>query len=130
MRPARSSTGAAYVRCRNTAYSFSALLPGPTSRGSLYAAAGFPSIPSSTDPSPHGDPYLSGGYNTQRFGCPDGSNVCGLQIEANFTGVRDDAISRARFAEATARVLETYLAMHWGIRLTSPAIMSRQRSQP
>ncbi len=36
----------------NTRYSFSALLQGSTSLGTLYANNGFPSIPSSSDPGP------------------------------------------------------------------------------
>ena len=97
--------------------SFSALLRGATSLGTLYANEGFPSTPSLAVPSPAGAPYFDGGYNTARHGCRDGGMVCGVQIESNFTGVRDNAASRARFADATVRVLTTYLGAHWGIRL-------------
>jgi hypothetical protein len=38
-------------------------------------------------------------------------------VEANFTGVRDNATNRQRFADATAIVLEQYLRAHWGLRL-------------
>jgi len=106
--------------------SFSALLRGPSSFGTLYSANGFPSVPSASDPSPHGDPYFSGGDNTRRHACgaeatmfggvTDGS-ICGVQIESNFVGVRDNAANRDRFGDATAVVLENYLFAHWGLKL-------------
>ncbi len=107
--------------------SFSALLRGPTSLGTLYAAQGFPSLPSSSDPRPNGDEYFNGGDNTRRHSCGSaagplggttGGMICGVQIEANFTGVRDNAANRERFADVTAQVLEQYLRVHWGLRLT------------
>jgi hypothetical protein len=107
---------------------FSALLRGPTSLGTLYANSGFPSIPSSSDPSPDGDSYFTGGDNTRRHACgaeatPYGGttagNICGVQIEANYTGVRDNATNRDRFGDATAIVLEQYLATHWALNLGS-----------
>ena len=106
--------------------SFSALLRGPTSLGTLYAAQEFPSIPSSSDPRPNGADYFNGGDNTRRHTCGNeagplggatGGLICGVQIEANFTGVRDNAANRERFADATARVLEQYLRLHWGLEL-------------
>jgi hypothetical protein len=108
---------------------FSELLRGPESLGSLYAAEGFPSLPSAADPRPSGSPYFSGGDDTRRhtcgaesaaFGGTAGRNICGVQIEANFVGVRDDAANRDRFGDATARVLERYLFQHWGLRVERP----------
>ena len=106
--------------------SFSALVRGPTSLGSLYAAQGFPSIPSSSDPRPNGADYFNGGDNTRRHTCGNeagplggttGGFICGVQIEANFSGVRDNSANRERFADATAQVLEQYLRVHWGLSL-------------
>lgn len=102
---------------RAAAASFSALLRGPTSLGTLYASHGFPSVPSSSDPRPGGDSYFTGGDDTRRHGCVTGGGICGVQVEANYTGVRDDAANRDRFGDATAVVLERYLAAHWGLRL-------------
>lgn len=108
--------------------SFSALLRGASSLGTLYANNGFPSVPSATDPGPDGDAYFSGGDNTRRhtcgaeataFGGTSAGNICGVQIEANYTGVRDNATNRDRFAAATVAVLEQYLATHWGLNLGS-----------
>lgn len=109
----------------DTTHSLSELLRGPTSLGTLYDDNGFRSIPSSSDRSPEGNAYFSGGYNTRRHGCGveagprggvPGGNICGVQIEANYDGVRDDATNRDAFGAATAIVLEDYLT-HWGITL-------------
>jgi len=106
--------------------SFSALLRGVNSLGTLYANNGFPAIPSATDPSPNGADYFNGGDNTVRHSCGSGAtalggtsngNICGVQVETNFTGVRDNAANRDRFGDATAKVLETYLRVHWGVEL-------------
>lgn len=107
--------------------SFSALLRGPTSLGTLYADKGFPAIPSSSDPRPSGADYFNGGDNTRRHSCGSeagplggttGGLICGVQIEANFVGVRDNAANRERFADVTAQVLEQYLRVHWGLFVT------------
>jgi hypothetical protein len=107
--------------------SFPALLRGPNSLGTLYANNGFPSVPSSTYPSAaSGEAYFSGGYNTQRHACGveagprggvPGGPVCGVQIEANYTGVRDTQANRDRFGDVTAAVLDSYLTQHWGLDL-------------
>ena len=103
---------------------FSALLRGATSLGTLYAANGFPAMPSASDPSPGADDYLSGGDDTRRHACGAEANtlggvtngmICGVQIEANLTGVRDTQANRDRFGDATAVVLGQYLSMHWGM---------------
>ncbi|MCC6244708.1 MAG: Ig-like domain-containing protein [Gemmatimonadaceae bacterium] len=107
--------------------SFSALLRGPNSLGALYANNGFPALPSATDPSPNGADYFNGGDNTARHGCGSAAtglggvtngNICGVQIESNFTGVRDNAVNRDRFGVATAIVLESYLRQHWNLSVT------------
>lgn len=112
---------------RLSAPSFAALLRGTSGLGTLYADNDFPSVPASNDPFPdNGESYFSGGYNTARHSCgleatglggTTGGNICGVQIEANYTGVRDTEANRARFADVTAVVLEQYLATHWGLNV-------------
>ncbi len=106
--------------------SFSTLLRGASSLGTLYANNGFRSVPSSADPRPNADPYFSGGDDTRRhacgaeasaFGAVTGGNICGVQIESNFTGVRDNATNRVRFGDVTAIVLEQYLSSHSGLAI-------------
>jgi hypothetical protein len=105
---------------------FSELLRGDRSLGSLYADHGYPSIPSTTDPVPYDDPFFTGGYNTFRYACSDraasyggvaSGPICGVQVEANRIGVRENAEQWARFAEATAAILEQYLATHLSLEL-------------
>ena len=109
---------------------FSALLRGESSLGTLYAANGFPSVPSSSDPGPGSDEYFTGGDNTRRHACGaealalggvTGGNICGVQVEANFTGVRDTPANRDRFADITAVVVGQYLAAHWSLTIGANA---------
>lgn len=105
--------------------SFSSLLRGELSLGTLYAANGFRAVPSSAEPRPGTDPYFNGGENTRRHACSaDGGtdglarlNICGVQIESNLTGVRDTDVNRQRFGDVTAAVLQKYLAVHWNVDL-------------
>jgi len=110
--------------------SFSALLRGASSLGTLYSASGFPSVPSAADPGPGADEYFSGGDNTRRHACGEEANalggttagvICGVQIEAHFVGVRDTQANRDRFGDATATVLASYLGTHWGVAATATA---------
>lgn len=107
---------------------FSALLRGPASLGTLYANNGFAAIPSAQDPRPAGTDYFNGGDNTRRHTCGSDASalggvtngmICGVQIESNFTGVRDNAASRDRFGDVTATVLQEFLRTQWGLSLTA-----------
>lgn len=97
--------------------SFATLLRGSNSFGALISAEGYPAVPSPTMPNPGGDPYFDGGYNTQIYGSVGGGNIDGLQIESNMTGVRDTALNRTAYAQALARVMENYFALHYGVNL-------------
>ena len=98
--------------------SFAALLRGGTALGTLLVAAGYPSVPSAQDAAPgEGEPYFSGGYHTARYGCSGGGNMCGVQIEHHYAGVRDNATNRANYAATLARVYETYLSQNFGLSL-------------
>jgi hypothetical protein len=91
---------------------FAQLLRGPQSLGSYFESRGFPSVPSQNQPSPGTAPYFSGGYNTQRHGSYGGGPISGVQIECNFTGVRDTEESWTRFAAAFAEVINLYTSAH------------------
>lgn len=107
-----------------SSFTFSSVLRGAESLGSLYADRGYPAVPSASDPRPNGAPYFNGGDNTRRHGCgrdavllggrADGL-ICGVQMEINNAGVRDNAVNRARFADTTAVVLGAFLRAHWGM---------------
>lgn len=105
---------------------FAQILRGPTSLGALYESVGFPAVPSNIEVRPNGDPYFTGGDDTRRHTCGaeatayagvTGGKVCGVQIEANYVGVRDNATNRDHFGDATAYVLQSYLLTHWGLQL-------------
>lgn len=124
---AYADTSSIRTIARASTLPFAQLLRGPTSLGTLYANNGFPSLPSVQDPRPNGDPYFASGDNTRRntcgakaaaYGGTTGGMICGVQIESNFTGVRDTPANRDRFGDVTALVLEQYLAAHWGLRLS------------
>jgi hypothetical protein len=105
-----------------TTVSFSGVLRGSASLGTLLEAEGYPSVPSTSTPAPGtSDPYFTGGYSLQQHGCAGGGNVCGLQIEHNYTGVRDNATNRANYAAALVRAYETYLAQNFSFSLGTGA---------
>lgn len=102
--------------------SFSELLRGPTSLGTLFESAGYPATPSQADPAPtSSEPFFSGGYNTQVHGCLAGGPICGVQIEHNRDGVRDSEQQVADYAEKLYDVYDTYLSTNFGIFVQSPA---------
>lgn len=101
--------------------SFSQLLRGPTSLGTLFDEAGYPVTPSGPDPAPaESEPFFSGGDNTRVHGCLDGGPACGVQIEHNRAGVRDDDEQLAAYAHALYDVYDTYLRTNFGILVRSP----------
>lgn len=106
------------------------ILRGPQSLGALYARHGIAAVPSPQYPAPGGRPYFTGGHNTLRHTCgaeawalslppkaPADAAICGVQIESHFRGVRDTPASWERFGDITARVLEEFLRVHWGLQL-------------
>ncbi len=93
-----------------SALTLSKIIRGPSSIGTALAARGYPSVPSQQDPFPAmADPYFDGGYNTNRYGSDNGGTIDGLQIESNFTGVRDTPGNRKKFADTLISVLHTFL---------------------
>lgn len=97
----------------------SELVRGPSSLGSIFSGLGYRSVPSAADPSPGSADYFSGGYNTARHGCSDGGQVCGVQIEAHFTGVRDTGSNRTLFARAIAEAVAAFLRLNWNLEVAA-----------
>lgn len=102
----------------SVAISFSALLRGPTSLGTLLANREVRAVPGSAEPDPGDDPYFSGGYSTARHGSRDGGTVSGIQIEHHRVGLRDTGENRAAYADILADVLEIYMAEHFGLHIS------------
>ena len=88
---------------------FAALVRGSSSFGAHLETAGYPSVPSPTNPSPGTAPYFDGGYSTQRYRTSTDNRFAGVQIESNFDGVRDTPSSRAAFATALVTALDSFL---------------------
>jgi len=97
------------------------LIRGPLSLGTLLEARGFPSVPSQNQPAPGSDPYFNGGYNTVTHGSRGGGTVSGVQIECNFTGVRDTEANRQALAEALGKVLDTFFPAHFQMEFAAAA---------
>lgn len=94
--------------------SHAALLRGPQALGTRLADRGYPSVPSQQDPFPlTGQPYFTGGYNTARHSSYQGGVIDGVQVECNFTGVRDNAWNRARFADSLRVAMNVFLGDHY-----------------
>ncbi len=90
------------------------LLRGEYSLGSMLSNRGYPTVPSSTDPFPdEAESYFDGGYNTERHGSWPGGTIDGIQIECNWTGVRDSLPNVVRFADSLSIALLDYLEKHY-----------------
>jgi len=102
------------------AYTHTELLRGNFSLGTLLENAGFAAVPSLQNPSPGTNPYFDGGYNTAvHTSNTDGNNVNGVQIEANYTGVRDSYSNRKKFGDSLARVLAKYINIHQNVSVAN-----------
>lgn len=90
------------------------LVRGQFALGTLLATGNFPTVPSQQDAAPKlGDDYFNGGYNTLRHGSSDSTVIDAIQVECNFTGVRNNFENRRRFATELANALKVYLAKHY-----------------
>jgi hypothetical protein len=114
-----STTYKNYSSIRNLIYhninnlTHAELLRGTFSLGSMIAAKGFPSVPSSSDPYPQsGDLYFNGGYNTIRHGSKSGGVIDGIQIECN-QDVRFDEPARLLFASGLSTAMLDYITKHY-----------------
>jgi hypothetical protein len=96
---------------------FTGLIRGPFSLGTLLEARGVQAVPSENQPHPGSDPYFSGGYNTLMHGSRDSGTVSGVQIECNYTGIRDTDTNREAFAQLLAGVLTEFYPVWFGWEL-------------
>jgi N-formylglutamate amidohydrolase len=107
---------------------FDQLVRGDLSLGTLLQSRGYPSVPSTTNLNQgtvngvH-NPYFTGGYTVEIYGSK-GSNsgaINAIQIECNYTGVRDSSSNRAAFASALTDALDLYFPLHVGMKLSTLA---------
>ncbi len=110
-----------------TRVSFEELIRGSFSLGTLIGLRGYPSVPSLELPNPGkttggGDnDYFSGGYTVEIHGTmsPNTGTINAIQMECNYTGVRDSSVSRAAFAAKLVLALEEYFPLHLGMNLNT-----------
>jgi N-formylglutamate amidohydrolase len=95
--------------------SYAELLRGPQSFGAFLEAEGFPAAPSPRNPQP-AVPFFSGGYNTVQH-ARDAAPICGLQIECNHKGVRDNEASMKKFSKALFNAVDRFLSTHLELKL-------------
>jgi hypothetical protein len=94
-------------------YSYSELVRGDNSLGSLLENKGYPSVPSFRHPSPQpGEPYFSGGYNITRHGSSSGGTVDGIQIEMD-EDLRSDSVKREKLIADLSSVLVEFLKINY-----------------
>ena len=112
-----------------TRVSFEELIRGSYSLGTLLDARGYPSVPSLALPNPGKDTsgadndYFSGGYTVETYGTmsPNTGTINAIQIECNYTGVRDSSTNRAAFAADLTDALDLYFPIHVGMKLNTLA---------
>jgi N-formylglutamate amidohydrolase len=110
-----------------TRVSFEELIRGSFSLGTLIGLRGYPSVPSLDLPNPGkttsgGDnEYFSGGYTVEVYGTMSANTgtINAIQIESNYTGVRDTLENRAAFAKDLVSALEEYFPLHVGMKLNT-----------
>ncbi len=98
-------------------YTHALLLRDSESFGSLLSNSHFPAVPSESIPYPEiNSNYFSGGYTIANHTCyAAGLEINGLQMELNYTGVRDSPSNRTLFASALSGILITYMNTHFNI---------------
>jgi hypothetical protein len=116
--PAYADRSTIRTLARRTGVPFSELLRGTNSIGALLVARGYPAVPSPSMPRPGRDnSYFDGGYNVRRHGSLNGGSIDGLQMEVNYTGVRDTESNRTNFSRALAQVFDTFFTSYYGLDL-------------
>jgi hypothetical protein len=92
---------------------YSELIRGSNSLGSLLEKKGYSSVPAPGHPSPlPGEPYFSGGYNITRHGSASGGTIDGIQIEID-EDLRSDPGKREKLMADLASVLLEFLKINY-----------------
>jgi hypothetical protein len=93
------------------------LLRGSKSFGTMLSANNYPSVPSQSIPYPGTNTnYFSGGYNTANHtSYSDGVSMNGLQMELNYTHIRDSSANRTAFSVGFARAIIDFINANFNI---------------
>lgn len=93
--------------------SFTQLIRGDYSLGSLLSAKGQICVPDRNIPYPAvNEPFFPGGYNTTRYGSMSGGTIDGVQIEIDLN-TRTDLKLREKVGKDIAQSLIEYLSIHY-----------------
>ena len=96
------------------------LVRGQEALGTLLGNKGFPAVPSQQIPYPlEGEAYFSGGYITETYGSLNNLKTDAIQIECNFTNVRDTDANRIAFAVALTDALIGYCSLYFSDSLAT-----------
>lgn len=100
-------------------YTHAELLRGNYALGTLLENAGYPAVPSLQIPSPGTTSnYYSGGYNVAHHtSYVIGNAINGVQVECNYSNIRDSYSHRKSFADSLVKVMMQYFSMHQNIQL-------------
>jgi N-formylglutamate amidohydrolase len=94
--------------------SFSSLMRGPNSFGTGLMNKGYPAVPSQLYPAiSSADNYFDGGYITKNYGSVSNGTIDAIQMETNYTGIRNSAANRKKFATSVAMVIKNYLRNYY-----------------
>lgn len=95
------------------------LLRGSTALGTRLGNGGYPSVPSQQIPMPGlSTNYYSGGYILANHSSyVSGILTDGVQMELNFTGIRDTPTNISRFADSAAVAIVNYLNLNLGFEV-------------
>lgn len=98
-------------------YTHAQLLRGSEAFGTLLANQNYPSVPSQQIPYPGTNTnYFSGGYITANHtSYASDVNINGLQMELNYTDIRDTQENRIQFSSAFAQAITEYLNTHFTV---------------
>ena len=100
-------------------YTHSQLLRGINAFGTLLGNSGFPAVPSMQIPKPDTTTnYFNGAYDVANHtSYKTGNSANGVQIETNYTGVRDNVANRKKFADSLSVILVKYLSIHRNVNV-------------
>lgn len=96
----------------NPQFTLAQLLRGGSSLGAMFEKKGYPACPSDKQKDTGEEPYFDGGYNTELHSSIIDGTIDGIQIETNWSDVRDNDDNMKSFAAAFADVVVDYLKMH------------------
>jgi hypothetical protein len=118
-----AAAGSLRLIAAKTKTPYADLVRGPNSLGALLEAQGYPAAPSPRCPTPV-LPFFIGGYTVARH-AGKSSAIAGMQMEANFKGVRDTAEARTKYARAFVPVLFDFLSTEFALKLDAVATSAR-----